>query len=120
MTAQETGSKFDSLKWLVVVALIAVGVVGNYQYAGESLLYRVVGLLALGVVALFVALQTQKGKAFSSLLKEAKTEIRKVVWPTRQELGQTTMIVVVFVLFVALLLWAMDSLIGWFVSSVIG
>lgn len=120
MTAQVVESKFDAVKWLLVVALIVLGVVGNYQYAGESLLYRVVGLLVLAGVASFVALQTRKGKAFSSLLREAKTEIRKVVWPTRQELIQTTMIVVVFVLVVALVLWALDSLVSWGVSGVIG
>ncbi len=117
---EKDSSALDGFKWLVVFALIAVGVVGNYYYSAESLLYRVLALLLLGAVALFVALQTSKGKRFSILVSEARTEIRKVVWPTRQELMQTTMIVVVFVLFVALVLWGADSLIGWIVSLVIG
>ena len=103
-------SKFDSLKWLVVIAIVAVGVVGNSVYANESLLYRVLALVALAIVAGFVALQTAKGKAFFRLFKEAKNEIRKVVWPTRQETLQTTLIVVVAVLIVGLLLWGLDSL----------
>ena len=113
-------SKFDSLKWLVVFAIVAVGVVGNSVYANESLLYRVLALVALAVVAGFVALQTAKGKAFFRLFKEAKNEIRKVVWPTRQETLQTTLIVVVAVLIVGLLLWGLDSLLGWVVSGFIG
>lgn len=113
-------SKFDSLKWLVVVAIVAVGVVGNSIYANESLLYRVLALVALAIVAGFVALQTAKGKAFFRLFKEAKNEIRKVVWPTRQETLQTTLIVVVAVLIVGLLLWGLDSLLGWVVSGFIG
>lgn len=108
------------VKWLVVFALVAVGVVGNYYYSAESLLYRVLALLALAVVAGWVALQTEKGRKFAALVSEAKAEIRKVVWPTRPELMQTTMIVVVFVLFMALVLWGLDSLIGWIVSLVIG
>jgi preprotein translocase subunit SecE len=120
MTARAEEAKFDSVKWLLVVVLIAVGVVANYQFAAESLLYRVLGLLLLAGIALYVSLQTVKGRAFSVLLKEAKVEIRKVVWPTRQELTQTTMIVVVFVLVVALVLWGLDSLISWIVSGVIG
>ncbi len=106
--------------WLVVFVLVAIGVVGNSIYASESLLYRVIALLFLAAVAVLVALRTEKGRAFASLLKEARTEIRKVVWPTRPELTQTTLIVVVFVLFVALVLWGIDSLIGWLVSGVIG
>ncbi len=113
-------SKFDSGKWFVVLLLVAVGVTGNSYFAEESLLYRVLALLLLAAAAGFVALQTAKGKAFFSLFKEAKIEIRKVVWPTRQETVQTTAIVVVVVLLTGLALWAIDSLLSWMVSGVIG
>ena len=113
-------SKFDSLKWLVVIAVLAAGVVGNSVYANESLLYRVLALVALAVIAGYVALKTAKGQAFFTLFKEAKNEIRKVVWPTRQETLQTTVIVVVAVLIVGLLLWGLDTLLGWVVSGFIG
>lgn len=114
------GSKFDAIKWVLVAAIVTAGVVGNSVYADQSLFYRVVALLVLAVAAGFVSLQTAKGKAFFSLFKEAKQEIRKVVWPTRQETAQTTAIVVVVVLIVGLLLWGLDSLLGWLVSGVIG
>ncbi|WP_250656523.1 preprotein translocase subunit SecE [Alkalimarinus coralli] len=113
-------SRFDGLKWFSVVALVVVAVAGNHYFSAESLLYRVLALLVLASVAGFIALQTLKGKKFSALLKDAKSEIRKVVWPTRQELTQTTMIVIVFVLVVALILWGLDSLISWLVSGLIG
>ncbi|WP_431687025.1 preprotein translocase subunit SecE [Hahella sp. NBU794] len=117
---EKSSGAFDKLKWLLVVALVAVGVVGNSFYADQSLLYRVLALVALALVAGFIAVQTEKGKSFLVLLKEARMEIRKVVWPTRPELTQTTLIVVVFVLVVALLLWVIDSLISWLVSGLIG
>jgi preprotein translocase subunit SecE len=113
-------SKFDGLKWLVVVLLVAAGVIGNSYYADQSLLYRVVALLVVALVAGFIALQTAKGKGFFTLCKESKNEIRKVVWPTRQETLQTTAMVVVAVLVIGLFLWGLDSLLGWVVSSVIG
>jgi preprotein translocase subunit SecE len=118
--ADRSTSSFDAIKWLVVFFLIAVGVVGNQYFSAESLLYRVLGLVVLAMLAAFVALQTDRGRRFAALLKEARVEIRKVVWPTRPELIQTTFIVVVFVLVVALMLWGMDSLISWLVSGVIG
>ncbi|WP_020405303.1 preprotein translocase subunit SecE [Hahella ganghwensis] len=117
---EKTSGAVDKLKWLIVFALIAAGVIGNSFYADQSLLNRVLGLVALGAVAAFVAAQTVKGQSFLVLLKEARLEIRKVVWPTRPELTQTTLIVVAFVLFVALLLWLIDSLISWLVSGFIG
>ena len=118
--AEVKDSRFDLLKWLVVVALVVAGVVGNQFFAAESVLYRVLGLLLLAVVAGLVALQTAKGRSFFVLLKEARSEIRKVVWPTRQETTQTTLIVVVVVLLMALLLWGLDSLLGWLVSMIVG
>lgn len=118
--AEVKQNRFDALKWLLVFVLVAVGVVGNFLYTGESLFYRVLGLLVLAVLAGLVALSTAKGKVFSELLKEARVEIRRVVWPTRPELTQTTLIVVVFVLFVALILWGLDSLVSWIISLVIG
>jgi preprotein translocase subunit SecE len=117
---ENDNSSLDVAKWLIAFALVAVGVVGNYYFAAESLLYRVLALLVLAIVAGWVSLQTVKGKTFAKFVSEARVEIRKVIWPTKQELLQTTLIVVVFVLIVALILWGVDSLIGWVVSSVIG
>jgi preprotein translocase subunit SecE len=120
MSVETPASRFDALKWIVVFALVAVAVVGNSYFANESLLYRVLGILVLAAMAGFVALQTAKGAAFWSLVKGSRTEIRKVGWPTRQETVQTTLIVVAFVLVVALILWGLDSFLGWLVSLVIG
>lgn len=118
--SEAQGSRFDLLKWLAVVALVVVGVVGNQYYSGSPVLYRVIVLLVLAAAAAFVALQTVKGKSFFALAKEARTEIRKVVWPTRQETTQTTLIVVAVVLVMALLLWGLDSLLGWLISLIVG
>ncbi|TBR40853.1 preprotein translocase subunit SecE [Marinomonas agarivorans] len=113
-------SRFDMLKWGVVVMLVAAAVIGNDYFSGESLLYRLVAILVLAGVAGYVGLKTAKGRAFSALAKAAKAEIRRVVWPTRQETVQTTLIVLVVVLLMSLFLWGVDSLLGWIVSSFIG
>lgn len=119
MSMETTASKYDAVKWIVVGALVAVAVVGNSYYADQSLLYRVLGIVVIAGIAGLLALQTAKGAAFWTLVKGSRTEIRKVVWPTRQETVQTTMIVVGFVLLVALLLWGLDSFLGWLVSRAI-
>ena len=117
------GSKEGSLDvvlWLIVAVLVAAGVYGNSYFAAESMLYRVIGLLILAGVAGWIATLTVKGKAFVSLCLEARTEIRKVVWPTRTETTQTTLIGVVVVMIVALILWALDSLLSWIITFIIG
>ena len=117
---QAEESKHDSIKWIAVVAIVAIGVIGNSWFSGESLLYRVLALLVLAAVAGFIALQTAKGRTWFKLFKDAKGEMRRVVWPTRQETLQTTLMVLAAVLVVALMLWGMDTFFGWIVSSAIG
>ena len=120
MNVEATASRFDLVKWVVVALLVAAAIVGNSYFADQSLLYRVLGIVAVSAVAAMVALQTAKGIAFWDLVKGSRTEIRKVVWPTRQETVQTTLIVLAFVVLVALMLWGLDTLLGWLVSMVIG
>jgi preprotein translocase subunit SecE len=117
---QENSGQLDWLKWAVVAAITALAVWGNLEYATQPLLYRVLALVAIATVALVVALQTTQGLAFWDLAKAARTEIRKVVWPTRQETTQTTLIVVAVVLVMALILWGLDTLLGWLASMLIG
>ena len=117
---ENSSSGLDAFKWLVVIALVAAGVVGNNYYSDQSILYRALALVALAVVAVFIGLNTVRGAAFLVLVKEARTEIRKVVWPTRQETTHTTLIVVGVVLVMALILWGLDSLLGWLISLIIG
>ncbi|MCV2404012.1 preprotein translocase subunit SecE [Marinomonas sp. C2222] len=118
-SAVAQSSRGDVFKWALVVLLVAVAVIGNNYFSAESLLYRLIAILLLTGVAGFVALQTAKGRSFFTLAKEAKNEIRRVVWPTRQETFQTTLIVLAVVLFMSLVLWGVDSFLGWLVSSVI-
>lgn len=121
MSAEKSvGNALDWLKWSVVTALLVGGVVGNWYFAEASLLVRVIALLAAAVVAAVIAVQTERGRSIWSLIKEARTEFRRVVWPTNQETTQTTLVVLVIVLVFALILWGLDSLLSWIVSSIIG
>lgn len=117
---ESQGVAGDVLKWALVVLIVAVGVYGNSYFSTESVLYRTLALLVLGAAAAWLAAQTVKGRAFVNLCLEARTEIRKVVWPTRQETTQTTIIVMIVVLVVALILWLLDWGLGEIVSGIIG
>ncbi|MBB3143177.1 preprotein translocase subunit SecE [Halomonas organivorans] len=118
--AEVQESRHDGLKWAVVVILLVLAVVGNTYFADQALLYRVLGVVALSVVAALVALTTGKGRDLLELARSAKKEIQRVVWPTRPETIQTTAIVLVAVMVVGLMLWLIDTLLGWAMSGVIG
>lgn len=122
MTAmtEEKVYRLDALKWALVVALVAAGVYGNSHYSDQSVLYRALALLALAAVAVFVAINTAKGAAISEVIRGAFVELRKVVWPTRQETNQTTLIVVVVVIITSIILWMLDSIFGFIASRIIG
>ena len=62
----------------------------------------------------------QSGEIAWNLIKEARSEIRRVVWPTNNETTQTTLVVLVMVFIFSLILWGLDSLLSWLVSSLIG
>ena len=113
-------SPLDIIKWILAAAFLAAAVVGNYLYANEPLLYRVLGVVVLMLVSAGFALASSQGNAFLQFLKSANLERRKVVWPTRQETTQTTMIVVVVVVLMSLVLWGVDSLLSWLISLLLG
>ena len=117
---QQQNSPVNIILWLVVVALVFATVYGNNYFSAESLLYRILGILALSVITAIIAFQTTQGKAFWQLLKGSRAEIRKVVWPNRQETIQTTLIVSVVIIIAGLLLWGLDTFLGWLASLVIG
>ncbi|MBI1732352.1 MAG: preprotein translocase subunit SecE [Gammaproteobacteria bacterium] len=112
--------RLDTLKLTVAALLVCTGMAGYYVFSGHSLLLRVVGLLACALVALIIALRTEKGRAVTAFLHEAQIEVRKVVWPTRDETLQTTGIVIIVVIGTALFLWVLDWFLGWGIQFVIG
>lgn len=117
---EDSTNRLDPVKWLLVLAILMGGIYGNTVYAAVTLLYRALAGVVLAGLAVGIALQTEKGRAAWDLAKEARVEVRKVVWPTRQETTQTTLIVVAVVIFVALILWGLDSVLSWAVKGVIG
>ena len=110
----------DWAKWSFVALLVAIGVYANWYYQEQSLFLRVLGLLFVASISFFIVITTDKGHRAWSLIKDARAEIRRVVWPTNNETTQTTLVVLVMVVIFSLILWGLDSLLSWFVSSAIG
>lgn len=84
------------------------------------MIYRLLALLMVTGVATAIAVQTKTGGNIWTLLRESRIEILKVIWPTPRETSQTTVIVVILTLFVAMILWLLDWGLGTLVETLVG
>jgi len=106
--AEATRASLDTTKLALAALLLIGGIAAFYWFAEYSVLLRVLGLLIISGGAAALALQTQPGRQLWQFVTDVRMEVRKVVWPTRQETIQTTLVVMVMVLIVAIVLWLFD------------
>lgn len=104
----------DKLKLALAAAILIAGVVAYYLLPDlmgpdVSILLRVGVVMVAIVAALAVAATSSYGMALIDFSKGSRIELRKMVWPSRQETTQTTIIVLVLVVIVALFLWMIDA-----------
>ena len=107
-TEVEVSNTMDTVKLVLSLLVLLAGVSGFYYFEAESLLYRVLGLLVFVFIALGIMYTTNTGQSVIGFGREARIEVRKVVWPTRQETVQTTLMVIVAVIIVGIMLYFID------------
>ena len=107
-------------RWFAGLSFIAVAVYGNSYFSLEPILYRVLGVVFLMIIAFLILATTAEGSEALKIVLDSRREIKRVVWPTRIETTQTSLIVVVAVTIAGLLLWGLDSLFGWVTASILG
>lgn len=120
-----SGSAFDAVLWLVAIGLLITATLANqylpaYWAPATNVWIRIAVIAGVIVTALGMLYATHQGKGFLTLLKDAKTELRRITWPTKQDTFQTTWQVLLVTLIAALILWGLDTLFGWVISSIIG
>ncbi|HSQ06568.1 MAG TPA: preprotein translocase subunit SecE [Chromatiaceae bacterium] len=106
--AEVEGAGLDKVKLAAAALLLVGGIYAYYHFAVSSTLLGVVALLVIGGIGVAVAMQTEPGRALWQFAAAARMEVRKVVWPTRQETLQTTLVVIVMVLILSIVLWLFD------------
>ena len=110
----------DVVRLSLALSILLLGLYGFYYFSEVSKLFRVLGILASVGLAIAIGLQTERGKQLKLFTKEANIEVRKVVWPTRQETMTTTLFVVIVVIIFGILLWVLDLILSSGVQSLIG
>lgn len=115
----ESQAKTESSIGMIVSILIVVGSLVLYYLDPLELnttLYKVLVLLLGLIIAGFVFFKSPQGVRLNSFTKETKIELRKVVWPTRDETVKTTGMIMVAVVIVAIFLWIVDAILTWAVQ----
>ena len=111
--AESTPSTLDTAKLVLAAAVLLGGIVAYYWFENESILLRVAGLIVALVIGAVIAFQSLQGKQLWRFIQSSRNEIRKVVWPTRQETLQTTLTVLVFTLILGVFFWILDLILLW-------
>lgn len=106
----------EKIKYAAAAAFVILGFGCFYAFEGSLAL---AGLAAGVVLALVILFFSEAGRRFIEYTKDSIAEVKKVVWPTRKETVQTTLIVFVFVVCVALFLWLVDKGIVWVIYDLI-
>jgi preprotein translocase subunit SecE len=122
MTEQiETGSgAFDAVKLALSVLVLATGIAGFYYLGEQPAVVRWLIVLAGFGVASAIAMQSSYGRDFWQFVQSSRVELRKVVWPNRQETLQTTLVVLVFVVVSGLFFWLLDMVLAWITKQLTG
>ena len=110
----------DRLKLILAVVVLAAGVVGFYALAGKPQVLRVLAVLVGVGLALLVGMRSGPGVRLWGFLKDSRTEVRRVVWPTRRETLQTTGVVFLAAVVVGLMLWLFDWVISLAIRGFMG
>ena len=113
-------SVFDVVKQVFSVVFVVAGVAAFYYFSEVTLLYRVLGLVVVALVVVGMMLTTGVGRNVWGFVLESKQEVRKVVWPTREETFRTTLLVFGMVFIVGLILWLLDMFLFWGVRLLTG
>jgi preprotein translocase subunit SecE len=110
----------DTVLLLTSVAILVGSIFAYYFYANESVLLRTIGVLIAFILAIWVAFQSAQGRTLWAFIQGSRVELRKVVWPTREEAIQTTMIVIVFAMIMGTFFWLLDIFLLWFTRFITG
>ena len=103
-------SPFDIVLLVLSLGLLVGAIFGFYYFEAYPDWQRWAGVIVAAALAIVIALQTHMGKSAAAFIRGSQIELRKVVWPTKQETTQTTIAIMIVVLILGLMLWGLDSL----------
>ena len=121
-TTQETSESgfLDIIKLLLAAGVLVGGLYSYYYFLEVSLPLRVLMVLGGTAAGITVGMTSTQGQRLWAFIQGARIEIRKVVWPTKQETTQTSIAVFIFTFIMALFFWGLDSFLLWLTRTLVG
>ena len=118
MSEQQSVDQRNS-NWVAILAvlLVVASLLAYYGLVNQSMILRLVVLFGGILASIAMVAVSSNGKRFIAYSKDSWSEVRKVVWPTRKETTQMTMIVFAFVAIMSIFLWSSDKFIEWLIFS---
>jgi preprotein translocase subunit SecE len=116
----QDGGAANTAKLVVAILIVLAGVVGYYLLANQAAWLRWLPVVGGIILAAVVIAWSQYGTDLRQFMHDARVELRKIVWPSRQETGMTTMVVFVFVLAAGLFFWGLDLVLAWATRALTG
>jgi preprotein translocase subunit SecE len=117
---EEQPTIVDKAKLALSIVILLAGLVGYYYFADSSAFLRAVGVLLALALGAVVALTSLQGRTLWKFILGARVELSKVVWPTREETIQTTIVVLVVALIGGVIFFSLDFFLGWIVTRITG
>ena len=117
---EEQPTVVDTAKLTFAIIVVLAGLVGYYYFADSPGLLRALGVVVALVVAGAIAFTSLQGRTLWKFIQGARVELNKVVWPTREETLQTTLVVLVVALFGGVFFWLLDLLLLWLTTRITG
>lgn len=111
---------FDSVRWVIASIVIIASIYCYHHFEIIFVAYRLLALLPVVFFVGYLLFKTEQGSKFWLLIRDSSLEAKRVVWPTRQETTQTTLIVVAVIFVTGILLWLLDVVLNWLTSTVMG
>ncbi len=105
-------NKNDLVKWILASIIFIGSLFAFYYFDQFPIIYRVLGLIGVVILDFVILFNTEKVKRLRVFTYDARVELKKVVWSTKAEVIQTTVIVFVVVIIMSVLLWLLDKLLG--------
>lgn len=107
---ENQNSMLDRLKWLFVGILLLAGIIANYHFGNQPVSLKIAGWVVLICMIAGVVFQTSQGRKLWEFIQESRMELRKVVWPSREETIKTTLLIIATVTIASLIFWGVDSI----------
>jgi len=119
-TKAQDGSGADTVKLAIAILFVVAGIAAYYVLGTQPTWLRWLAMVAGVVLATVVVMFSKYGTALKQFVADSRIELRKIVWPNRNETGMTTLVVFVFLLIAGVFFWGLDLVLAWATRALTG